>query len=200
MNKSELRKFMVNKRSRIPAKVRTEKSKVIIDKLRSLQVYNDAKFILVYVSFRSEVETHSFINQALRDGKRIAVPLTISEGKLLLPCEISNLDDLVPRTLGILEPDKNNIKEISSKDIDLAVVPGLAFDLYGNRLGFGAGYYDRFLPNLRKDAITIGVCFDEQLVEQLPVEVFDVPLDGVLTNLELIQAKRLDPTSRRPLL
>ena len=190
MNKFELRSYMVNKRSRITAKIRTEKSEIIINKLRSLQVYLDAKLILVYVSFRSEVETHSFINQALRDGKRIAVPLTISDGKLLLPCEIFSLDDLAPRTLGILEPDKNNTNEVNRKDIDLAVVPGLAFDLHGNRLGFGAGYYDRFLPSLRKDAITIGVCFDEQLVEQLPVEVFDVPLDGVLTNLELIQTNR----------
>ena len=190
MNKFELRSYMVNKRSRITAKIRTEKSEIIINKLRSLQVYLDAKLILVYVSFRSEVETHSFINQALRDGKRIAVPLTISDAKLLLPCEIFSLDDLAPRTLGILEPDKNNTNEVNRKDIDLAVVPGLAFDLHGNRLGFGAGYYDRFLPSLRKDAITIGVCFDEQLVEQLPVEVFDVPLDGVLTNLELIQTNR----------
>ena len=190
MNKFELRSYMVNKRSRITAKIRTEKSEIIMNKLRSLQVYLDAKLILVYVSFRSEVETHSFINQALRDGKRIAVPLTISDAKLLLPCEIFSLDDLAPRTLGILEPDKNNTNEVNRKDIDLAVVPGLAFDLHGNRLGFGAGYYDRFLPSLRKDAITIGVCFDEQLVEQLPVEVFDVPLDGVLTNLELIQTNR----------
>lgn len=186
MNKSELRKYMVNKRSRIPAKIRTEKSEIIMNKLRSLQVYNEAELILVYVSFRSEVETHSFINQALKDGKRIAVPMTISEGKQLIPCEISSLDELAPRTLGILEPDRNNIKEVSGKDIDLAVVPGLAFDSHGNRLGFGAGYYDRFLPSLRKDAAKIGVCFGEQLVEQLPVEAFDVPLDGVLTNLGII--------------
>lgn len=190
MNKSDLRKIMANKRSRIPTKMRTSKSEIIMNKLRSLQIYNDSKLIFVYVSFRSEVETHSFINQALKDGKRIAVPLTISEGKLLLPCEIYSLDDLAPRTLGILEPDKDNIKEVNSKDIDLAVVPGLAFDSHGNRLGFGAGYYDRFLPSLRKDAISIGVCFDEQLVEQLPVEDFDVPLDAVLTNLGLIQSEK----------
>ncbi|NLC44678.1 MAG: 5-formyltetrahydrofolate cyclo-ligase [Clostridiales bacterium] len=190
MNKSDLRKIMANKRSRIPIKIRTSKSEIIMNKLRSLQIYNDSKLIFVYVSFRSEVETHSFINQALKDGKRIAVPLTISEGKLLLPCEIYSLDDLAPRTLGILEPDKDNIKEVNSKDIDLAVVPGLAFDPSGNRLGFGAGYYDRFLPSLRKGAITIGVCFDEQLVEQLPVEDFDVPLDAVLTNLGLIQSEK----------
>lgn len=186
MSKSELRKIMVNRRSRISAKIRTEKSESIMNKLRSLQAYNDSKLILVYVSFRSEVETHAFINQVLKEGKRIAVPLTISKDNRLLPCEIYSLDDLAPRTLGILEPDKNNIKEVNSKDIDLAVVPGLAFDSHGNRLGFGAGYYDRFLPSLRKDAITIGVCFDEQIVEQLPVEDFDVPLDAVLTNLELI--------------
>ena len=192
MNKSELRKHMVNMRSRIPAKIRTEKSQIIMKKLRSLQAYKEAKLILVYVSIRSEVETHSFINEAFEDGKRIAVPLTISKAKVLLPCEISSLDELTPGTWGILEPDKNNIPEVDSKGIDLAVVPGLAFDSHCNRLGFGAGYYDRFLPSLRKSAATIGICFDEQLVEQLPVESFDVPLDSVLSNLRLIQAERVD--------
>jgi 5-formyltetrahydrofolate cyclo-ligase len=186
MNKAELRKYMINKRSRIPAATRSEKSEIIMDKLKNLKVYKDAELIMIYVSFRSEVETHSFINQALKDGKRIAVPLTIHKGRLLLPCEVFSLDELTPGTLGILEPDKDNLRKVNIKNIDLAVVPGLAFDLRGNRLGFGAGYYDRFLPNLRNDAITIGVCFDDQLVEQLPIEVFDVPLNGILTNMGLI--------------
>lgn len=184
MDKSELRKSMMNKRDSMPASIRLGHSKIIMDKLRHLSIYKDARLIFVYVSFRSEVETHSFINQALLDGKRIAVPLTITNGKLLLPCEITSLEELTVGTWGILEPDKDNIREIDYKEIDLALVPGLAFDPFGNRLGYGAGYYDRFLPNLRNSSVLVGMGFDFQLIDQVQAGPFDVPMDSILTNEE----------------
>ena len=183
---------MSAKRDHLTSEERSEKNLIIMNKLRSLDVYQKVQLILVYVSFRSEVDTHAFIHHALEDGKRVAVPLTISDGKNLLPCEIFSFGDLQGGNWGILEPKKETQRIVTPEEIDLVVVPGLAFDRDRNRLGYGAGYYDRFLPNLRHDAITLGVGFDMQLVRELPVEPFDVQLKGVLTNSEYISSGEPD--------
>ncbi len=103
-----------------------------------------------------------------------------------MPCEIRSLDELVPGTWGILEPPENSRKVVPAEEIDLAVVPGLAFDRQFNRLGYGAGYYDRFLPKLKKNAVKAGICYSIQLIDQIPVEAFDIAMDIIVTDTEVL--------------
>ncbi|MGI6538685.1 MAG: 5-formyltetrahydrofolate cyclo-ligase [Caldicoprobacterales bacterium] len=180
--KKKLRNAMIAKRDSIPDEKRKLKSLIIERKLRAHVFYQNADVIMTYVSFNSEVDTHSIIKNALDNGKRIVVPVSIPEGRLLLPCEITSLDDLKPGTWGILEPAKEKRIIIEPKKIDLVIIPGIAFDSYKNRLGYGAGYYDRFLPSLRHDAVKVGIGFIEQIVDILPVEPFDVSLDMIVTD------------------
>ncbi|HHU78837.1 MAG: 5-formyltetrahydrofolate cyclo-ligase [Caldicoprobacterales bacterium] len=182
MTKSELRKKMMLEREEINQEERASRSRSIEKRIRDLQAYRHASTILIYVSFRNEVDTKPLIQKAIEEGKRVAVPVSIPEGKVLLPCQITSLDDLIPGTWGILEPPEEKQRRIDVSEIDLTIVPGLAFDRCFHRLGYGAGYYDRFLPSLRKDAVKIGVGYDFQLLKKLPVEAYDVPLDGIVTD------------------
>lgn len=186
MNKDELRRCMIERRNSLNNKDIEKKSQTIISNLSKLSVYKYSKFIFVYVSFRSEVITKGFIMNAIKDGKRIAVPITLAEKKIIQPCEIRSLNELAPGTWGILEPKKGNYKVVDSSQIDLAIVPGLAFDYSFNRLGYGAGYYDRFLPSMNSLAIKIGICYDFQLIDSLPAEKYDIPMDVIITEKRLL--------------
>src|SRR5690554_4377023 len=129
---------MITNRDQMSQEEREKKSSLIELQLIKLHAYQIANTIFAYVNFRSEVITKSFIKKAVEDGKRIAVPVCKPKDKILLPCEISGINDLVPGTWGILEPPKDNLKTIDAMDIDLVVVPGLAFDHSFHRLGYGA--------------------------------------------------------------
>ncbi len=185
MNKADLRKKMISLRNALSREEVKNRSQVITSRLLSLEAYKTAQVIIIFVSFGNEVNTKGFIDKAIEDGKRIAVPLCIPKGKVLLPCEITSMHDLAPGTWGILEPTREKCRPVNSNEIDLAVVPGLAFDYSLNRLGYGAGYYDRFLPTLPSEAVKLGIGYDFQLLNRIPVEKFDFPLTGVLTETKL---------------
>lgn len=189
MNKADIRKKMISLRDSLSNEEVANRSQMIEFRLMNLEAYIVAQVIFIYVSFGNEINTKGFINKAIKDGKRIAVPLTIPKGKLLKPCEISSLDDLTPSNWGILEPTEANCRLVHSNEIDLAVVPGLAFDYNFNRIGYGAGYYDRFLPSLPSRAVKLGIGYDFQLLDRLPVGKFDFPLDGVLTETKYCYKK-----------
>jgi 5-formyltetrahydrofolate cyclo-ligase len=189
MGKPEIRREMAARRNSLSTEEADSRSMLIMHRLIELEEYKNASVILTYVSFRNEVDTKKLIQRAQAEGKRIAVPVCIPDERVLLPCEIQSLSDLVPGTWGILEPPVNARKEVCSKEIDLAIVPGLAFDRRLNRLGYGAGYYDRFLPKLRENAFKIGICYEFQVVEQLPSDPFDISMDAIVTDLSLLRSK-----------
>jgi 5-formyltetrahydrofolate cyclo-ligase len=186
MVKSEIRQKMTTARNSLRDSDVKSRSSSILYGLEDLSPYKEASLILTYVSFQKEVDTKPLIQRALDAGKRIAVPACIPKGKILLPCEIRSLDELVPGTWGILEPPENSRKVVPAEEIDLAVVPGLAFDRQFNRLGYGAGYYDRFLPKLKKKAVKAGICYSIQLIDQIPVEAFDIAMDIIVTDTEVL--------------
>ena len=148
-----------------PAEV-VEKSNRIIQRLLKLPQYGKARTILTYLDFRNEVSTASFISQALREGKIIAVPLVNQTEKLITPCRLENYPGegvLVPGAYGILEPAPNKIRPVSVETVDLVIVPGVVFDERGHRLGYGGGFYDRFLPQLRRDAVVVALAYELQI-------------------------------------
>ena len=162
---------------------RLKKSLVILGKLFKTPEFVKAKSILFYASFDAEVETFEMIKQAKQLGKRIALPITLMREKRIVPLGIENCEeDLELGPYGIKQPRYDKTRCISVEEIDLVVVPGVAFDKNNNRLGRGAGYYDRFLASLPQEIPTIGLAFDFQLVPRLPHQAHDRPVSRVIVN------------------
>jgi 5-formyltetrahydrofolate cyclo-ligase len=140
----------------------------------------DAETVLLYITaFTEELRTDGFLARSYQAGKRVICPRVDRDAKRLRLHRIQHLDnELSPGTLGIPEP-RADLPEVAPESIDWVLVPGLAFDEQGYRLGRGAGHYDRLLPRLRLDAVCWALCLDCQLVPRLPIEPHDRPLDGV---------------------
>ena len=145
--------------------------------------YAAARTVMLYVAVQSEVRTRPLLGAAIAQGKRVVVPYCV--GNDLALSLLDSLDELAPGTYGILEPRPELRalpgKRVEAGQIDLVMVPGVAFDRRGGRLGHGKGYYDRFLPSLRADALAIGVAFECQLVPEVPMLPGDVFMDRVIT-------------------
>ena len=182
--KNQLKEAILEKRNSLSEKEILEKSNKIKDNLFNLEDYNKSKTIMFFVSFNSEVNTHSMIRDALKN-KRVVVPKVAHHE--IEPSVIIDLDNLVESgKLGILEPIET--MKIASKNINLVLVPGIAFDKEGHRIGYGFGYYDKFLKKVPK-AIKIGLCFDFQVVDKIPRETHDVPVDFIVTEKRFIDCK-----------
>ena len=176
MHKIELRSLMRQRKRQFTQQQLCELSLPIIDHLRSL--LSDADTIVAYYSLDDEVDTHELIDELLADGKTIYLPRVISDEEMVL-CRYTGTNSLSKGAFGIMEP----IGEPMPTDthIDAVLVPGMAFDAKGHRLGRGKGYYDRFLSSLTSPLPQlIGVCFDFQKVDFVPTEPFDVSVDMVV--------------------
>jgi len=156
------------------------KSRVIGEQFWQLPAIQKARTILFYASIPGEVDTWAMIEKALLSGKRVALPIVERNQRKLIPAIIVSMEDVHNGTYGIAQPylDPHNVLDV--KDIDAVVVPGLAFDRSHNRLGRGAGYYDRFLSALPETTITVGFAFDFQLTDSLPTEAHDRPLHQII--------------------
>lgn len=160
------------------------KNKDITEQFFALPVVNKAKTILFYAAFKGEVDTFNMMERALLLGKRIAVPFVKKEERKIIPVVIKTTDVLKTGVYGIPEPPRKEKKaQLELNEIDIIVVPGLAFDFLGNRLGRGAGYYDRLIPFLSSHTITIGLAYDFQMFKSLPfLQSHDRSVDIVITN------------------
>ena len=159
------------------------KSRLIQKKLFCRPEFRTAKTILFYASFGGEVETSQMIQQATQHNKKIALPMILKGSKNFIPTLIREIDSLNEGPFGIKQPVNSHADAVDSCDLDLVIVPGIAFDRLHNRLGRGAGYYDRFLAALPEDTSSIGLAFDFQLVDRLPhLEAHDMSLTGVIVN------------------
>jgi len=184
LDKRVLRKEILEKRASLGKEVNSSLSKTIVNKLFNSEYYKKANTIMCYVSFGSEINTHDFIKESIKRGKTLAVPVTFHEPRQMKPSQILSFDELEPGYYNILAPKKECIRYIDPKEIDLVIVPGAAFDREGYRIGFGGGYYDRFLANL--DCMKISIAFDLQIVDKVPREKHDLPVDIIITEKETI--------------
>lgn len=173
MDKSSLRKQMIKARLDLDSVNYTAKSNFIISKLKQHPDFIKAKTIGIYVSFRNEVNTISLIKEIL-SNKNICVPKI--EDKEMNFYQIKSFDELKPNYMKILEPDSHHF--ISKDQIDLMIVPIVAYDCFNNRLGYGGGYYDRYLSDYKGKII--GLAFSFQKVPLLPVEPFDLPISTII--------------------
>ena len=157
---------------------RAEKEAALLRLLLNLPAFQDAKKVFCFVSFDSEPDTHAFLEECFRLKKSVAVPRCEENGRMRF-FGIRSLSELTPTPpYQILEPCCD-APEMTADENTFCVVPGLSFDMAGHRLGYGAGYYDRFLATF--SGTSVGLCFSECLAEALPVEDNDCPVQMLLT-------------------
>ena len=181
ITKKALRKEISSLLSAQSAEERDQKSRVIGQKLFKTPVFQRSGTVCFYVSMSMEVNTRPMIEESLKAGKKVLVPLVDLENKELKLKEIRDLKkDLAPGVLGILEPVAGT-RDADVQEVQCVVVPGLGFDAQGNRLGRGGGFYDRFLARLPAKVPTIGLAFSFQVFPQIPLDGHDHAVEVVLT-------------------
>ena len=180
--KQEIRQKLLERLLSLTKSEIKRRSKNVEDKLSELPFYKKAKMIMVYYPLRGEVDILRKIRRDL-GSKRFCFPVMDLEAKNLRIFEISNLEkDFGPGPRGVMQPDTQSSKEVDVKDIDMVIVPGLAFDRKKNRLGRGAGFYDRFLQNVTTPTKKVGIAFEFQILENLPTNLsWDQKVDTVVS-------------------
>jgi 5-formyltetrahydrofolate cyclo-ligase len=174
---------------------REERSRRIAERLWGLEAFWRAKRVLFYASAGGEVETLPLLERWIEGGRKVVLPRV--EGKAMILVEVDGLEDLAPGYRGLLEPRSDRGRVVPWGAVEVVLVPGLAFDLEGNRLGRGGGHYDRTLACIGPKTLKIGLAFDFQVVDRLPVEARDVPVDLVVTESRTIEAGRGRASSPR---
>jgi 5-formyltetrahydrofolate cyclo-ligase len=187
--KKAIRKQAHAARNALPNK--DELSGVICERLVSMPEYARARTVMYYVDVRSEVRTRHYLPTALTQGKRIVTPYCVN-GELQL-FHLQNMDELAVGMYKILEP-KAELRAIADKrveagELDLVIVPGVAFDREGGRTGHGFGYYDKLLNRARPDAPLIALAFECQLFPRIPMQAHDVFMDKVVTEAAVYAGK-----------
>ena len=180
--KIELRKAIIARRSALSLFSRQAANQTISKQVLTLGGFDDAQTVLAYISFAAEFNTSEIVRATLDRDKILVLPKINRSARRLDLFEVTDLDsDLIPGIWGILEPDPERCERISAEEIDFVVVPGVAFDADCNRLGYGGGYYDRLLEDLRPLATFVAAAFAVQIVDRVPVENHDIALDAVVT-------------------
>jgi 5-formyltetrahydrofolate cyclo-ligase len=177
LTKIELRNRILERLRTQKEENRSKKSQLIWDKLLRTKAFKQAKGVLFYVAFDGEVDTREMIEQARRLGKIIAAPVCRKDATMQ-PCLLGDRAKMVKGLYGVLEPAIKRF--VSLEDLDLVIVPGVAFDKQGNRLGRGKGYYDRFLSKISDTTSSIGLAFDFQVLPDIPLVSTDEAVDSVI--------------------
>jgi len=187
MTKSILRKTVLRERRSLSLAEVTEKSNLIVDKALAMEEYLQAETVMTYLDFRNEVQTGTLVSQSMAAGKRVVVPATDIKNNRLLPSLLENYPgDLQPGNWGILEPKPDCLRPVEPTEIDLIFVPGVAFDLSGNRLGYGGGYYDRFLAQAGPYTTFVALAFEFQVRQYVYPDAHDIPVHCLITEKRLV--------------
>ncbi|MDD4334999.1 MAG: 5-formyltetrahydrofolate cyclo-ligase [Desulfotomaculaceae bacterium] len=186
--KKQLRSDVIKKRNALSPRQVAEKSAMISSRLLALDEYCSACSMMVYLDCRNEVRTADLVARALADGKNVAVPVTDKAKCLLTPSLIVNFPaDLQPGAWGIPEPKPQAVQSLDPAALDMVITPGVAFDISGYRIGYGYGFYDRFLGRTGKGTIYIGLAYDFQVLPDVFPEPHDMPVHIILTEDRLIR-------------
>ena len=175
--KNEVRKRYIKIRKNIEDK--ELKSKIITEKIIQSDVYKNATIVALYKNLKSEVDTNLLIEYSIRLGKTIVLPKITNETMEFYKIDSIN-EQLIKSKFGVEEPSGEKDNLINKENIDLIIVPGVCFDKEKNRMGFGKGYYDKYLEN--SNLITIGICFSEQILDKLPVTANDIKMEQIITD------------------
>ncbi len=182
--KDELRSRYREIRNGIPSGTQVLKSVAIWKYFFELEEYKKAETVMIYSDIKSEVKTNVFAERIISDGKHVVFPVTDLEKKELYPYEITDTSQLKVQAYGIMEPsikliDEGVVKPVSKADIDIVMVPGIVFDMFGDRIGYGGGYYDKFLEDFK--GLKVGVTYSECMCYSVPAEENDIRMDMLIT-------------------
>ena len=186
MDKQMIRKQMRNHRRTLTEEEIARRSEMILHTLLNETAFADTENILTYISQDGEVDTKKLISECWRLKKHVYVPKVY--GKTMDFHSISSFEDVEPGYFGILEPKDSDNSGIANVEQGLLIMPGIAFDKACNRIGYGGGFYDEYIcryPNLKR----VALAYDFQMVEQIPVEVFDRPVDMIITESNVYYMK-----------
>ncbi|MDR7072737.1 5-formyltetrahydrofolate cyclo-ligase [Fictibacillus barbaricus] len=184
MTKSEWRKKIKQVLVSIEEKERKERSLKIGNFLFETSQWRNSKVIGITVSRNFELDTSIIIEKAWIEGKTIGVPKCYKKNWEMEFRELRSLDELENIYMDLFEPIVDKTQVITSERIDLLVVPGLVFDRSGYRIGYGGGYYDRYLANF--NGSTVALAFMDQMAEKLPYEEYDIPVEQIITEKGLL--------------
>ena len=179
--KNELRRFFRSKRKSIVDK--ELKDRRICETFLNSRLYSDYKTVLCYAALKDEINADYIIEKALKDGKKVAVPLCTDKNGNMEFYYINSLSELCEGAFGIREPDPQKSMKVDDYSGCICLVPALAFDKRGYRLGYGKGYYDRFIKKFI--IISAGLCYNELLSDELPAEKHDEAVDYIITENEI---------------
>ncbi len=182
MTKDQLRRGMLRCLKQQKEDARRRRSEAIRRKVFRLAAFRRAKTICCYVALPYEVQTWRMIEEMLTKGKRVVVPVARPRTKRLGLSEVRHPDaELVRGSFGVWEPARSARRPVPLRALDLVLVPGVAFDRRGHRVGHGHGYFDRFLARVPKTTPTVGLAFRFQLLDRLPVAAHDHAVQTILT-------------------
>ena len=188
--KRTLRDALMASRDAIAPAVRADASRAIAARIATLDAYRRARVVLLTLPHRSEWDATLVARHALADGKSVAVPRVDAARRMLQPLRIRNLDvDIEAGYRGIPKP-REHCPPVAAETIEWVLVPGVAFDADGRRLGYGGGYYDRLLPLLQPAAPRVAGAFEAQLVDCVPAALHDIGVDCIATELRLVACAR----------
>ena len=178
LTKAKIRSKIILRLKIQEEKERDRKSKLITGKLLKDRIFKKAKIVMFYIAFGGEVNTAEMIREAQKIGKVICVPICRKDKEIMQPAILEDYATLKKGPYGVYEPATENL--VKPEDLDLVIVPGLAFDKKGNRLGRGKGYYDRFLSSLSSKTHSIGLAFDFQILPLIPTTTHDVSVKKLI--------------------
>jgi len=176
--KKELRKKYLTIRKEITQK--DSKDKIICEKFLNMELYKKSDTILAYYPINTEINIIPIIKRALNDNKKVALPKTIDKSGNMEFYFINNLNNLVKGNFEIMEPIMEPKNKVLNYNNALIIIPGICFDLNNYRLGYGKGYYDRFLKKI--SIMSVGLCYQECLINNIEVDEYDQKVDIVLTD------------------
>lgn len=183
--KAQLRQECKVRRDALTVTQREIEAKKVLPRILSHPAWHKSTKVCLYASFAGELPTPGLIQNALQSGKKVYLP-RVNGDQLATIHQIDDVQQLVLSPLGILEP-KETAPRIDPKKIDFFLVPGIAFDKQGNRLGHGSGFYDRLLAHAKSDVFCLGYAYDFQVVPQIPVEAHDRRVDAIATPSGIIE-------------
>jgi len=184
-DKRKIRKRIMALRNAMPPEAIAVKSSEIVRRLTGLWEIRESSTLMVFLNFGSEVVTDGLIAWGWDAGKRILVPFCRPESREMTPCRIDSFDELETGSYGIREPKADRLQVVPHAEIDAVLVPAVAFDRQGYRVGYGGGYYDRFLPKAPQ-AARIGAVFACQIVPEVPIDRYDVQVERIATEEGII--------------
>ena len=189
--KKELRERFLSKRNLLSKLEVFDKSNEIKEKLLELPEFIEAKTIMSYISFRNEARTHELIKESIKKNKRIVIPITDFKKKKIYLSEVRDFEkELISSRIGLFQPKREFLRPVNEKELELIIVPGIAFDEKGCRIGFGKGYYDSFLKKVKKSVPVIALAFENQISnKKLPSKKHDKHAHKIITEKRVIECK-----------